>query len=354
MLQHILITPFSYRRIEYQPDKMPNPLKSSILKKRFWFFEMITLPSIKAQENRDFTWIIVIDPLLPADYRNKFSVVTTGMKNVFLHNFTPEVAENNTGWLKPYIHPETGYLIISELDADDGIFRGFTRYVQEYYSNLIESGKIQPIQFLSCKNVIQWDFFNTPKAPLGFIKPWTRANTPTVAAGLTACCKYPEMDFSIFSVGHRLVGLLFEDNPTGDLDSTLIYRVEELRNNIKKIAVRSDLAFNAEISSENNFHQIATNEPQTLVTNNLLNMRFIRIFEEPGKREVFDPQTSVPGIEIDYALAARLIKTNRKTLPMLAKLLGMYLFRKNHVKIANKKPKLTVIRSLISGFRNLK
>ncbi len=354
MLQHILITPFSYRRIEYQPDKMPNPLKSGILKKRFRFFEMITLPSIKAQENSDFTWIIVVDPLLPAAYRNKFSVITTGMKNVFLHNFTPEVAANNTGWLKPYIHPETGYLIISELDADDGIFRGFTRYVQDYYSNLIESGQIQPIQFLSCKNVLQWDFFNTPKAPLGFIKPWTRANTPTVAAGLTACCKYPEMDFSIFGVGHRLVSLLFEDNPTGDLDSTLIYRVEELRNTIKKIAARSDLAFNAEVSSENNFHQIATNEPQTLVTNNLLNMRFIRFFEEPGKRIVFDSQTSVPGIEIDYDLAARLIKANRKILPLLAVLLWKFLFEKNYVNISSKKSKLTMIKRLIRGFRNMK
>jgi len=354
MLQHILITPFSYRRIEYQPDKMPNPLKSGILKKRFRFFEMITLPSIKAQENSDFTWIIVVDPLLPAAYRNKFSVITTGMKNVFLHNFTPEVAANNTGWLKPYIHPETGYLIISELDADDGIFRGFTRYVQDYYSNLIESGQIQPIQFLSCKNVLQWDFFNTPKAPLGFIKPWTRANTPTVAAGLTACCKYPEMDISIVSFDHRFVGFLFLDKNQNNLAIKDIEAVKLLKNTIKKKSESGGINWDGEMCSDQNFHQVLTNEPQVLITNNFLNDRFVRVFEDQEKREVFNPQTLVPGIEIDYDLAARLIKANRKILPLLAGLLWKFLFEKNYVKISSKKPKLTIIKRLIRGFRNMK
>ncbi len=354
MLQHIILTHFSYRRIDYQPDIMPDPLNPRILKKRFQYFEMITLPSLKAQEKEDFTWIILVDPKLPEAFRRKFEKVTAGMKNVFLHNFTPGVAENSLVWLKPYISGKTEYLINTQLDADDAVFRGFTKYLHAYFTNLIDTGLIQPLHFLACKNVFQWDFFNTPKAPLGFIKPWTRENTITVAAGLTACCKYPEMDFSIFSVGHRFVGLLFSDKPQNNLDSSVIYGVGEFRNRIKAIAAKSGLAWNGEVSREKHFHQISTEEPQTLMINNLLNVRFVRFFEEPGKRIVFDPQTSVPGIEIDYALASRLIKANRKTLPILAKLLWMYLFGKNYVKISSKKPKLTMIRSLISGFRNLK
>jgi hypothetical protein len=354
MLQHILITPFSYRRIEYQPDKMPDPLYPRILKKRFQFFEMITAPSLKAQENKDFTWIIVVDPLLPAAYRNKFSVITTGMKNVFVHNFTPEVNENSTVWLKPYIHPQTSYLIISELDADDGVFRGFTSYVQDYYSHLIKSGQIQPIQFLSCNNVSQWDFFNTPKAPLGFIKPWTRANTLTVSAGLTACCKYPETDFSIFSFGHHLIGQLFEDKPRKEMDFKDIYSISQIRNHLKAVASSNNLNWDGELERNKHFHQISTDEIQTVITNNFLNDRFVRIFENHDKREIFDPQTSLPGIEIDYDLAALLIKTNRKTLPVLVRLLWMFVIEKNYVKLFSKKPKLSVIIRLIKGFSNMK
>ncbi len=354
MLQHIIITPFSYRRIDYQPDIMPDPLNPRILKKRFAFFEMITLPSLKAQEYKNFTWIIVVDPELPEAYRRKFETVTAGMKNVFLHNFTEEVIKNSLAWMRPYIHAETEYLINTGLDADDAVFRGFTKYLHQHFTNLIDTGQIQPLHFLSCKNVFQWDFFYTTRAPFGFIKPWTREDSPTVSAGLTACCKYPEMDISIFSLGHRFVGFLFLNKNQNNLDSKAVEGIKLLKNTIKEKSEKGGLNWNGELRPEQNFHQVFSDGPQVLITNNFLNNRFVRVFEDRDKRVVFDPQTSVPGIEIDYDLAARLIKSNRKTLPMLARLLWMFLFEKNYVKISNKKSQLTMIRRLIRGFWNLK
>jgi hypothetical protein len=353
MLQHIIITPFSYRRIDYQPDKMPDPLNPRILKKRFQFFEMITLPSLKAQEHKDFTWVIVIDPELPAAYRRKFETVTAGMQNVFLHNFTRERAQNSLAWLKPYIHAETDYLINTLLDADDGVFRGFAKYLHGYFANLIETEQIQPLHFLVCKNVFQWDFFYKAKAPFGFIKPWTRKNVLTVSAGLTACCKYPEMDFSILDVDHRFVGLLFNDKTQSNLDSGVIYGVGEFRNKINAIAAKSGLAWNGEVTREKHYHQISTEQPQTLILNNLLNDRFFRAFEGLGQRKVFDKLTSVPGIEINYDLAARLITKNRKTFPLLIRILWLFLFEKNYVKISNKKTKFRMLRHLIRSFREM-
>jgi hypothetical protein len=353
MLQHIIITPFSYRRIDYQPDIMPDPLNPRILKKRFQFFEMITLPSLKAQEHKDFTWVIVVDPELPQVYRQKFETVTAGMQNVFLHNFTKVEVQNSLDWLKPYIHAGTDYLINTLLDADDGVFRGFTKYLHGYFANLIETEQIQPLHFLTCKNVFQWDFFYKTKAPFGFIKPWTRKNVLTVSAGLTVCSKYPEMDISILDVGHRFVGLLFTDKPQNNLDSSVIYGVGEFRNKINAIAAKSGLAWNGEVTREKHFHQISTEEPQTLIINNLLNDRFVRVFEGFGQRKVFDKLTSVPGIEIDYSLAAGLIAKNRKTLPMLIRILWIFLFEKNYVNINNKKSKFRRVGKLIRGFREM-
>jgi hypothetical protein len=354
MLQHIIITPFSYRRIDYQPDIMPDPLNPRILKKRFECFEMTTLPSLIAQDFKNFTWIIVVDKKLPEAYRRKFETVTAGMKNVFLHNFTAEVIQNSLTWMKSYVHAKTEYLINSELDADDAVFRGFTKYAHEYFMKQIDSGRIQPLHFLVCKNVLQWDFFYTSKAPLGFIKPWTRAKTPTVSAGLTACCKYPEMDISIVSFDHRFVGFLFLDKNQNNLAIKDIEAVKLLKNTIKKKSESGGINWDGEMCSDQNFHQVLTNEPQVLITNNFLNDRFVRVFEDQEKREVFNPQTLVPGIEIDYDLAARLIKANRKILPLLAGLLWKFLFEKNYVKISSKKPKLTIIKRLIRGFRNMK
>lgn len=354
MIQHIIITPFSYRRIDYQPDIMPDPLNPRILKKRLQYFEMITLPSLKAQDYKDFTWIIIVDPKLPEAYRRKLETITSGMKNVFLHNFTAEVIKNSLSWMRPYIHAKTEYLINSGLDADDAVFRGFTKYLHEHFTNLIDTRQIQPLHFLTCKNVFQWDFFYTTKAPFGFIKPWTRAKTPTVSAGLTACCKYPEMDISLINFDHRFVGFLFADENQYNLDLKDIEGIKLLKNAIKEKSENGGLNWDGETCTEKNFHQVFTNEPQVLMINNFLNDRFVRVFEVQEKRRVFDPQTSLPGIEIDYDLAARLIKSNRKTLPMLARLLWMFLFEKNYVKISNKKPKLDMIKRLISGFRYMK
>lgn len=353
MLQHIIITPFSYRRIDYQPEKMPDPLNPRILKKRFQFFEMLTLPSLKGQENKNFTWVIVIDPELPEVYRRKFLTVTAGMQNVFLHNFIQEKQINSLDWLKPYIHAETDYLINTLLDADDGIYMGFTKYLHGYFKNLMESKTIQPLHFVTCKNVYQWDFICKAKAPLGFIKPWIRENTPTVSAGLTVCSKYPEIDMSILDVGHRFVGFLFTNNPPQNPDSSIFSGVAEFRNTLKQVAMKSGLAWNGEVTGHKHFHQIATEEPHALIVNNLLNDRFVRAFEGLGKRKNFYPHTSVPGVEIDFDLAARLITNNRKTFLLLIRILWMFLFEKNHVNISNKKSKFRRVGRLIRGFREI-
>ena len=152
----------------------------------------------------------------------------------------------------------------------------------------------------------------------------------------------------------NLIGQLFEDKPRKEMDLKDIYSISQIRNHLKAVASSNNLNWDGELERNKHFHQISTDEIQTVITNNFLNDRFVRIFENHDKREIFDPQTSLPGIEIDYDLAALLIKTNRKTLPVLVRLLWMFVIEKNYVKLFSKKPKLSVIIRLIKGFSNMK
>jgi hypothetical protein len=317
---------------------------------------MITLPSLLAQENQDFTWIILVDKNLHDSYRKKFCQVTSEMKKVYLVDFTIDANQIETSWLQPYILPQTQYLITTTLDADDAVFKGFTRYVSEYYRSLISENKMPLIHFMACKNVIQWDFISTPKSPLGYLKPWTRQTTPTVSTGLTCCCKYPEFEFSMRGIVHHIIGLFFknDDQLKSQLDIQTEKRLQNFPKVIQEKAKKANIGWDGFMSMEKNFHEMDSEGIQCLVLNHLDNDQLMRLFQRSDLRRKFTDQDVSISIGLNLELASELIKKNSKNLTMHFKLIFMILFT-NHDLITTKdiksqlKKRFNNMKELIKG-----
>ncbi len=360
MIQHFIISPFSYRRPGFNKNKWPDPLNVHILEHRLKLFEIVTLASLKAQIRKDFSWVIIVDPKLPDKFRNRMHNLIKEIRNTRLHDYSPEIDENNLNWLKTYISPQTNYITTTILGCDDGLFRGFTKYIHENINALHKKNENFPMMVFACKNVVQWDFFYTENAPLGYQKPWTRKKTLTVGTGLTLCCKYPELDYSINGFGHHLIDYLFmDDSSLRKLDAEIYDEVKTKQEEVRKRVQQSSLNWDGVLNFDDSFHVISTNYPQALVLNHFGNVRYKRLFEAPDLRIAVTAKNSFPEIAIDFALATKYIQSFQRTIPLFLR------FLKNSFKYnpANKpgmcfkerfNNKMKRLRSFTKGFRNLK
>jgi len=361
MFQHFIIVPFSFRRPNFVKGKFPDPLKPSILKERFKIFEIITLASLKAQINQNFTLIIIVDPLLPDFYRRKFLELASVLKKVVLHDFVINVKENSLEWLHPYIADGTQYIIQTKLDADDALFKRFTNYVQDHFNKILKLENPPPIHFISGLDVVQWDFIHTPKAPFGFIKPWTRKSTITISSGLTYCCKYPEMDISVMGNNHQVIGEIFRDKMEKSKSSTdLKKRIEIFSNKIESLATKHFPEWDGALRKETHFHGINTNRPQAMMLNIFSNDQFERIFEHPELRTIVKDATIFSEIVIDFKDVTSFIKNYQRSPRILLYLIWRQLFldiKKQNFKHESLRSKIIHkikrVKYILDGYKNL-
>ncbi|MEA3446540.1 MAG: glycosyltransferase, partial [Bacteroidota bacterium] len=316
-----VITPFSYRRPGFSKNRGIDPLNSKVLEHRIRLFEMITLPSMKSQVSKDFIWIIVVDPEISEKFRLELQSLIFEMGNIYLHNFSPEIDQNNLNWLKSYINPKADYIATTRLDSDDGLFKGFTDYIRNHINMLREKEQCPPLLFFGCKEVVQWDFFHSENAPLGYTKPWIREETRIVSAGFTVCCKYPELDFSVLGFKHRMVGYLFSNEyELSKLVYGFVLKIKSKQKEVKEKVLQSSLTWDGELIIEENYHSISTKFKQTVILNHLNNVRFTRIFEAPHLRVPVRENGSFPEIVVDFDYAAINIHKHRKSVLLLFKM----------------------------------
>lgn len=147
MIQNLLLTRFSYRGNNLNIKKGQDPLNPKNLEHRFNLFEIGCLPSILNQKNQDFTWIIVVDPELPANYRTRLQKLVSPKRDCHLVNFSPELNIHKLTWLKPWINVDTKYVVNTVLDDDDMLFDDYTRYISDY---LAQQQHLEPITIFAC------------------------------------------------------------------------------------------------------------------------------------------------------------------------------------------------------------
>ncbi|NQZ68016.1 MAG: hypothetical protein HRT89_08095, partial [Lentisphaeria bacterium] len=151
-IEHLLITRFSYRNYTNGNGRSPqydsDPLDPEKLEFRFLIFEMICLPNILAQVNKDFTWVFIIDEHLAQEYRDKLFELTKSLKNVYLYEFKNE-DQFSLDCFKDYFSADADYVITTNIDDDDALP---VYYIQDMHDHVMESYKLKnlaPLKILA-------------------------------------------------------------------------------------------------------------------------------------------------------------------------------------------------------------
>jgi hypothetical protein len=134
-LQHFLLTKFNVVRDGNPVDKTGAPVRTiDWLDHRFELFERFCLPSVSAQTNLDFTWLIRFDDQVPERYVRRIRAHEQAFANLLLvparlgfRQVIPELLSTGTEWL-----------LTTRLDNDDALHRNAIEVIQASCRDLRE------------------------------------------------------------------------------------------------------------------------------------------------------------------------------------------------------------------------
>jgi hypothetical protein len=135
--QHYLITRFNLRNPKWDVTKNNETLLTDEwMEHRMGLFSNFCFPSVAAQTNRNFTWLIYFDNTTPERFKQQIAKMTEGQTNIrtfFIDGmpvFYPEIRKLITEEAK-----DRPYLITSRIDNDDCIHKNFIDEVQKQFKS---------------------------------------------------------------------------------------------------------------------------------------------------------------------------------------------------------------------------
>jgi len=147
MFDHYLITRFNLRNPKWEVTKNHETLLTEEwMEDRMWLFENFCFPSVTAQTNKNFNWILYLDTTTTDKYKKRIEKLVADFENIYLFYidgmpaFNPEarklIAEKSAA--KPYI-------ITTRIDNDDCIHQNFISEIQQKFDS-------QPYQVIDIIN----------------------------------------------------------------------------------------------------------------------------------------------------------------------------------------------------------
>ncbi len=135
MFQHFILTRFNLRKKGWDETKSQSKaLTHSWMENRLKLFEQYCYSSIKAQNKKDFEWLVFFDKTSLQIFREKISELSSNFSK-----FIPIYADGMDDFL-PSITREIKnrltepYLITSRLDNDDSLHQDFVKEVHSQFS----------------------------------------------------------------------------------------------------------------------------------------------------------------------------------------------------------------------------
>lgn len=220
---HCIITRFSYRFRSTDPIE---PLLSDArLERRIQLHEQFCYSSIINQNNPNFYWILIIDPLLPPKYRDQLQELIDrhyqssiykkkGPRRIWLHTWDWET--NNLGkldWILPYFENEKEklayrqpkYFITTRLDDDDSLHENFINMVKQ---QLNKRPYIRGFRYLSFASGF---YFYCQKQNL------RNTTLPMIALGLTLITELEKYPICVYMGSHTKIPQYIKDPNRHDL-----------------------------------------------------------------------------------------------------------------------------------------
>ena len=132
MFKHYLITRFNLRNPDWDVTKNNESLLTDDwMDDRMWLFENFCFPSVMAQTNKNFVWLLYFDQSTSEKYKQFISRLISGRDNIKvffidgMRAFYPEIQKFITSDAVNATH-----LITSRIDNDDSISKYFIDVVQ--------------------------------------------------------------------------------------------------------------------------------------------------------------------------------------------------------------------------------
>jgi len=209
IFKHYLITRFSVPFEDYTNDKNGGLVRTDEwLYHRFKLFNTYCLPSVKAQSNQGFTWLVFFDSATPEIFKNIINQIQKDYSN-FVPLYVSSGAEFITR-LNSYIYNNTkkvDFLITSRIDNDDAIHVKYIDTIQK------EAPKYKIDVLLNFKWGIQLDI------KTGILYQTRDESNPFI----TRICKYQsEAVKTIFDFGHHEAKLFLPIKQLAQLKGWLV------------------------------------------------------------------------------------------------------------------------------------
>ncbi len=179
-LQTLLLTRFNIRFLKGYTYNLDNQW----LESRFELFEQFCLPSVEAQTNKDFKWILFFDKSTPLEYKHKAENYKKRLENleiVYLSSDdidpdreVPTMPENYDvdyiSAIKPF-SDQSEYLLTIRFDNDDAIESTFIDEMRKKAIEVLQSGNVKKLPvilntklgyqlFLKTKNIFKIGYKN--------------------------------------------------------------------------------------------------------------------------------------------------------------------------------------------------
>lgn len=137
MFHHILVTRFNLRNSDWDVTKNNEELLTEDwMLERMWFFENFCIPSIIAQTNQNFEWLLYFDTTTPQKYRDQMADLIRNQPNFkmfYIDGMSPFYDEFTS-----YINNEKNkkpHLITTRIDNDDAVHKDFINEIQLQFKN---------------------------------------------------------------------------------------------------------------------------------------------------------------------------------------------------------------------------
>jgi hypothetical protein len=179
IFSHFIITRFN---VNIYPIDFPARLNDTWLSLRFEMFQKFCFPTVRAQQNQEFTWLVLFDEQTPkhfipliriyAKYRN-FIPVFCGAYNTIM----PTVVDRMHA-----LAPDAPWFLTTRLDNDDALSTGFVRCLHEVVGTLAEDS-LKPddavyINFSNGLQCYQGDFYAFRDVTNAFVSLLERREAP--------------------------------------------------------------------------------------------------------------------------------------------------------------------------------
>lgn len=135
MFDHFIITRFNLRNPAWDTTKNNETLLTEKwMQHRLWLFEHFCLPSLKAQSNQDFTWIIFLDTTTATHDKEKLIALTKDHANIELHfiDGMPLFYDSIKSTIAARSNTKE-YIITTRIDNDDCIHIDFVATIQKQF-----------------------------------------------------------------------------------------------------------------------------------------------------------------------------------------------------------------------------